>query len=183
MDDIAGDVELSKTTLYLYFKNKQSLFFAVVIKGLEILRDTFQRAIEEKTTGLAKIINIIHAISDYLKDHSDYYRLNISARSGRFGNMFDNNEIENAKKYMELTMELFNFLKEAFNLGISDGTIRNDLDPIQSIMFLGFAIETMVYESAEYLLLMKQDKITKEEYIQHSIDMILHGIAGEKKKN
>ena len=33
MDDIAGEIGLNKATLYIYFKNKESLFFAVVLRG------------------------------------------------------------------------------------------------------------------------------------------------------
>ncbi|MBA7703589.1 hypothetical protein ES703_112375 [subsurface metagenome] len=87
MDDIANDVELSKATLYLYFKNKPSLFFAVVLKGMVILRDTFKNAVKNETTGLGKIISIIRAYFDYIQIHSDYYRLNLSARVPRFAKM------------------------------------------------------------------------------------------------
>jgi AcrR family transcriptional regulator len=38
MDDIANEVELSKATLYLYFKDKESLYFGVVNRGIKILR-------------------------------------------------------------------------------------------------------------------------------------------------
>ena len=37
MDEIATEAELSKATLYLYFKDKESLFFAVVNRGIKIL--------------------------------------------------------------------------------------------------------------------------------------------------
>jgi TetR/AcrR family transcriptional regulator len=37
MDEIATEAELSKATLCLYFKDKESLFFAVVNRGIKIL--------------------------------------------------------------------------------------------------------------------------------------------------
>lgn len=38
MDEIANEVELTKPTLYLYFKDKESLYFAVVNRGIKNLR-------------------------------------------------------------------------------------------------------------------------------------------------
>jgi len=185
MDDIAGDLELSKTTLYLYFKNKSSLYFAVVIKGMVILRDTFINAVKNETMGLGKIISIIRAYFNYIQNYSDYYRLNASARAPRFIKMVqtnkeDDTEIENAEEYIGLTKELLDILTEAVSLGIKDGTIRKGLDPIQTVMFLSYAIENSVYLSLVNQLLLETYDITAEEYLQHSIDMILYGIAAKK---
>ncbi len=185
MDDIADDVELSKATLYLYFKNKPSLYFAVVIKGMVILRDTFKNAVKNETTGLGKIISIIRAYFDYTQIHSDYYRLNLSARDPRFAKMVQNDEdddteIENAEEYIGLTKELLGMLTDAVSLGIKDGTIRKDLDPIQTVMFLGSAIDVIVQLSPVNLLLLETYGITAKGYLQHSIDVLLHGIAGKK---
>ncbi|MFX1256099.1 MAG: TetR/AcrR family transcriptional regulator [Promethearchaeota archaeon] len=180
MDDIAKDLQLSKGTLYLYFKNKQSLYFAVVMKGMVILRDTFQKAVEREATGLKKILGIAQSFYEYLKTHSDYYRLNLAARGERFAPMFDNNEIENVETYITLIMELFNLLMNTVTLGIEDGTLRKDLDPLQTTIFLGVAIENVVRVTPEYQGLLEQSGLTTEEYIQHSIDVLLRGIAGEK---
>lgn len=36
MDEITNEVELNKATLYLYFKDKESLFFAVINRGIKM---------------------------------------------------------------------------------------------------------------------------------------------------
>jgi len=185
MDDIAADLELSKTTLYLYFKNKASLYFAVVIKGEVILLDIFKDAVKNEKTGLGKIKSIILAYYDYIQVYSDYYRLNLSTRSPRFMKMLENNEdnetkIENAEEYIELKKDLLGILTEAISLGIKDGTLRKDLDPIQTVMFLGSAIEDMVLLSPINQLLLETYEITTKGYLQHSIDMLLQGIARKK---
>lgn len=181
MEDIANDVELAKGTLYLYFKNKQSLFFTIVIKGMNLLLDALKKAKEEKETGMEKILNITSAFFHYIQEHGDYYRLNLTSRSPRFTKMLMNDEIENSKEYIGLTIELLTLIKDAIAIGIKDGTLRKDLNLLQTTMFLGATIETAVYISPEYQILLKQNKITKEEYYHHSINMILHGIEGEKK--
>ncbi|MFW9969104.1 MAG: TetR/AcrR family transcriptional regulator [Candidatus Odinarchaeota archaeon] len=182
MDKIAEDLELSKTTLYLYFKNKASLYFAVVTKGVELLRESFKEAVKNEKTGLEKIKSIILAFYDYVQVYSDYYRLNLSVRTPRFMNMLqnidnDDPEIENAEEYAQLKKELLDIIVEAIKLGIKDGTLRNDLDPIQTVMFISSAIEDMVYLSPVNQLLLEMSGVSAEDYLKHSIDLLLQGIA------
>ena len=180
MDDISRDVELSKATLYLYFKNKQSLYFTAVIRGMVLLRDAFKKAVESETAGLKKVLAITHSFHEYMQSFSNYYRLNRSVRGERFTNMLKCNEIEDAETYVGLTVELLNLLKTAVILGVKDGTIRQELDPLQTTMFLGVAIEAAVQVPPEYQLLLQQFGLTKKEYIQHSINVLLQGIAGKQ---
>ena len=52
MDDIANAVELSRATLYLYFKDKESLYFAVLLRGIRIMSEIFKESTDRETTGL-----------------------------------------------------------------------------------------------------------------------------------
>jgi TetR/AcrR family transcriptional regulator len=187
MDRIAEDLELSKTTLYLYFKNKPSLYFAVVIRGVIILRDVFKEAVKNEKTGLEKIKSIIFAFYDYVQTFPEYYRLNLSVRVPRFMKMLQSiekgdPEIENGVEYGQLKKELLDIIVDAINLGIKDGTLRKDLDPIQTVMFIGSTIEDMVYLSPVNQLLLELSGATLENYLKHSIDLLLQGIAGKSKE-
>jgi TetR/AcrR family transcriptional regulator len=182
MEDIARNAELSKGTLYTYFSNKPSLFYAVVIKGMKILRDSFNSAVEKESTGLGKLKAIIQTYFDYIRVNADNYRLNVTARSNRFTRMLENRvenlKIDDAEIYIKLTRELLEIMIEAVTLGIKDGTLRKELDTIQTVMFLGSAIENSVQISSVNRLLMQMYGITEEQYLHHSIDIILKGIAG-----
>ncbi len=180
MDMIARDVELSKGTIYLYFKNKQSLFYETVIKGMEILRDTFKAAIKKEKTGLDKIKGLVQAFYEYIQNYKDYYRLNLTARGRRFTNMLQNDKIQNTKAYIALTVELLNLLRKPVKLGIRDGSLRPDLDPLKTIMYIGSAIENAVYISPENEMMLSELKIPKDEFLQHSINILLNGIANRK---
>ena len=181
MDSIAREVELSKTTLYLYFKNKQSLYFSIILEGMETMLDMFTQAIKEKTSGINKIESIIFAFNNYAEKYSKFYILNRSVRSERFSKMLSEGQIENAESYIELTKKLFNILFEAVSLGIKDGSLRKDLDPIQTTILISSTIEATVDISFENQILLHQFKIPHEKYLQHSIGIILYGICGSKK--
>ena len=130
--------------------------------------------------GLGKIISIIRAYFNYIQNYSDYYRLNLSVRGERFVRMLQNNEIENAESYTELTVELLILVKDAVSLGVEDGTIRKDLDPLMTTMFIGAAIEAAALVTPEQRVLSQQLGLDTERYTQNSIDVILRGITGEQ---
>ena len=183
MQDIANGAELSKGTLYTYFSNKPSLFYAVVIKGMKLLSDAFKSAVEKESNGLDKLRSIIQTYYEYIQENADYYRLNVSARSERFTRMLESSDtnlkIDDLGKYINLTKELLKIMIEVVTLGIKDGTIRKDLDTIKTVMFLGSAIENSVQISSVNKMLMQMHGFTEEQYLHHSIDIILKGIAGK----
>ncbi len=96
--------------------------------------------------------------------------------------MLKNNEIEDAEIYVGLTVELLELVKDAVMSGVKDGTIRKELDPLQTTMLLGVVIEAAVHVPPEFQLLLQQFGLTREEYIQHSIKVLLRGIAGKQAK-
>ena len=55
MDDIAHKSELSKGTLYLYFQSKIELCLSIVLKGLTIILQKFQKVQAENLTGIEQI--------------------------------------------------------------------------------------------------------------------------------
>jgi len=78
MDDIAEEVELGKATLYLYFKNKEDLFFSI----LEEKVDNYAHDIEislEKTKNLHDtIVEIVTSQLAFMQDNHHFFRLAIS---------------------------------------------------------------------------------------------------------
>ena len=180
MDDIAQELELSKATLYLYFKNKHSLFFAVVIKGMNILNKILQEAKTKATTGLQQILSMTEALYSYMSSHGAYYKLNLASRSPRFQLLSQQGEIENMAEYINLTQLLFGIIEDSIKLGIEDGTIRPDIEPTKATMFLGTAIESSVLVPPEYEILLQMRGFTKREYFAHSINLLLQGISSKK---
>ncbi|UYP44203.1 hypothetical protein NEF87_000488 [Candidatus Lokiarchaeum ossiferum] len=177
VEEIAKDVELSKGTIYLYFKNKQSLYFAIINKGLVKLLEVFQSVRNHEKTGYLRIMGIVKGFAEYMHDYGKYYNLNYALKGQQILEMLDNNIIDNADEYNSLTSELFQILQESVELGINDGTLRQDLDPVQTTILLGSIIEAIVHIPYEKQVLLSHLNVTKETYIKHSIDVMMHGIA------
>jgi len=75
MDEIAEAAELSKGTLYLYYKSKEDLYLAVVMKGMDILHDLFRDAVSTGETSLKQINNLGEAYYAFFENHRNYFRM------------------------------------------------------------------------------------------------------------
>lgn len=132
MNDIASEVELSKATLYLYFKDKESLFFAIVLHGARILNAIYLGCSKLDITGIEKIKAIGQGFYEFTQNYPDYFRILCYSGSERFCNA-DNDD---AKEILELTQDNIELISKAFKDGIEDGTVRSDLDPLEMAIYL-----------------------------------------------
>ncbi|KAF5073529.1 Bacterial regulatory protein, tetR family [anaerobic digester metagenome] len=160
MNDIAGDVELSKATLYLYFDNKVALFFAVVLRGTGIMLAMIQDEVRKFKTGIEQI----HAFTDtyfkFAQNYPNYLELYNYFKSGRFHlesiltnaqmkEMIDDSslvtnfsagfrpaDISYASEVIKVQNEMFETVLESIKTGLADGTVNSDVDPAEIAVLL-----------------------------------------------
>lgn len=178
MDDIAGDLELSKPTLYLYFRNKESLYFDVILTIIEAVRDQYVRRMAGETTGLGKTRAAAEAYFDFAKEHPDQYRLMKEMRSPRFQDIFKIGVVLSMKDFFQIGNEINGLLCDAIRLGTEDGTIRSGIDPQSTAVFLTAAMENAASVTPESRLLLSLKGTSVEEYRKQCLDIIMFGIAG-----
>ncbi len=150
MEEIAEKTELAKGTLYLYFPNKDSLYHAIVLRGMDVLIDLFTKAIRKGDTGLEKIRAIGDAYAQFVDTHRTYAVIMSYSKS------FDIPEgsPERTEALQSKDARLFDIMKEALETGQQDGSIRADMDT-HKIAFL-IALLTQSYMA---ILLRKAEQI------------------------
>jgi len=132
MDDVAAEVELAKATLYLYFNSKEELYMAILLRGGQILRDMFATAIADKPTGLDRVRAIGRAYVEFARAYPDYF----------YAMMFFQNKGLDAgiggcaEQCYCVRDETMGIVIEAVASGISDGSIRSDIDPGKAAIIL-----------------------------------------------
>jgi TetR/AcrR family transcriptional regulator len=84
LKDIAKEVKLGRSTLYLYFENKEELFFAIVLRGTRILNAMIKGETKEAKTGFEKLAAFRNAYYKFAKEYSDYLQAYNYLLSGRF---------------------------------------------------------------------------------------------------
>ncbi len=175
MDEVAAELELTKPALYRYFKSKEDLYYAVVLRGTEILDKMMIKAVNAKKTGIEKTIATGYAYWDFYEEYPYYVHLMIESRN-------INPECMELESLEELNKRGVNYLKimcDAIDAGKNDGTIREDIDTFLTAIFL---VESTiaVMKSAETMnIALKNIGKTKQEFIKHSLDLMGHGIESE----
>ena len=85
MNDIAEAVEMNKATLYLYFANKESLFFSVILKGVRLMKAMFRGVDRQQADRASKRSGPSgKRSSQFSQMHPDHYRMFLYSASDRF---------------------------------------------------------------------------------------------------
>lgn len=129
MDDVAAKVELSKGTLYLYYKNKADLLYALAEKGVQILEKQLQGAADPAKTGKEQLSDIGDEFVKFVEEYPKHFELIL-----RF-ELTDPPPVEEGQEglLMEPALQL---LRAAIILGQQDGSVRNDFNESELVLIL-----------------------------------------------
>jgi AcrR family transcriptional regulator len=133
MDEIAETAEVSKGTLYLYFKSKEEIYLSINHRALKILRGMFEEVFAGTATGIEKVREIGRAYHEFSQSYPDYFE----------AMMHFDAEVVAMEEAGPLGLEchregmaVLGLVAEAVRTGIADGSIRSDLDPMKTAILL-----------------------------------------------
>jgi len=170
MNDIANEAGLNKSIIYRYFKNKESLYFAIVLRGTRIFNKMFKENVKLQKTGIKKLEEAGRAYFEFYKNYPDYHDAYLYSRSQRF----EFKEIEYAPEIDLLTKEIMKTICNAIQEGINDGTIRKDVKPMEVAVFIAVTAERIVRLSFNTLNVLKSQGISHEQFMEDSLDLWKH---------
>jgi len=197
MNDIAQEVELSKATLYLYFDNKDELFFAIVLRGTRILNSMIRENVKKAKSGINKVSAFRMAYHNFNRDYSDYIRIYNYFQSGRFEIAYkdsfkdeksfkskkqnsDLSELQSASEYLnsihEMRIERFTIMCNSVQVGIDDGTIRPDVDPAEAAVLLSSISKSMSDIPPDHKKILEKRGIDRDKFVQDVENLIRHMI-------
>ena len=127
MDEIAERAELSKGTLYLYFKSKDELYVSVIVEGYRILEKRIREALPKAEGPEEKVKAVYFAFVDHCLENREYFRttqyfLTEDARENTSKELIEAINID--------SMRLLEYGIKAMQEGIEEGVFRDDLNPV-----------------------------------------------------
>ncbi len=177
MDDIAAEAELSKGTLYLYFKSREDLHYAIVMRGLEILNRLIRDIYDPQKSGLENILQMGESYIRFFREYPDYFKAIMFFDATKFEKV----ETESRLKILGDDSPLV-FFMEVLRQGQEDGSITTDI-PAGQLAIILWAQVSGVFEfialRGKMLELMGIDNI---ELIRNQIKVLLYGL-GQKKEH
>lgn len=157
MEDVATKAELSKGAIYLYFKSKEHLFFAIDQRAGLMLRERFAEASRSEKTGLFKVRAIGRAYYQFCFDHPNYFKA-MSYVERMDPQTFKAIAEEMLPKGQQGGQQTsLAILAEAIETGQKDGSIAEDMHPwVTSILLWSTSngVIAMLKNRGDYLKLL-----------------------------
>lgn len=188
MEEIAEEAELSKGTLYLYFKNKNELYMAITQRGSDMLNSRFAKIFKGDHTGLELIRLMGETYLDFVKNNPDYYNAFVYYES-----LKDTAELENSEMAQvceENRNEAMNYMIRCLQIGMQDGTIDDSYDPRELAILIwastrGITMVNHMKQSGHYFQMLDDMEIDTDSLFENFLNLIGTGMATEKgrKKN
>jgi AcrR family transcriptional regulator len=132
MDQVARTARLSRALLYVYFKDKEDLLFAITGRALEELRRRFEQAASEHQLGIDQVTAIGRAYALFQQENPFQFDA-CSRYHAHQAHLGEPNELAcNAGGDSVLAV-----IVESLHRGIADGSIRADIgDPLKVCFML-----------------------------------------------
>jgi len=158
MDDVAKTAELSKGSLYNYFKNKNELCIGIVGRSLRLLIKYMEKCLTKQATGLEKISSMAKAFMLFKQENPEYYCALQSYKQHSGGCGVDSKFLNSS---MDENCHVNGLIIDLIKDGINDASIKENVNPEKAAnalwgefngMLPGFDLNTNSADSYEYAL-------------------------------
>lgn len=166
LEDIAGELNMTKSGLYRYFKDKRDLYEQAVSFGLKKWQQTSVGAIIGDDDPCSQVTQYAIAGMTYLEKDVNFRNVLLNDPA-----IFPLNTKED--QFASINQESMNILKDILKRGIEAGRFRNvDIDYTVSFMY-------SVYVMFIIRSYVKSDIDLGGNTIHNALDILLHGIVKE----
>lgn len=136
MDEIAERAELSKGTLYIYFRDKSALYQSIKKKGLSLVHAEFLNILQEDISGAEIVRKMALSFLDFIMQNATFTRAMVLYEKTR-KEEFDGHDI--SQDCLHLENKVFKLMIRGLQIGIQDKSISSNLPP--KILGLHIAFE------------------------------------------
>ena len=122
LDSIAREVDLGRSTLYLYFENKEDIFFAIVFRGSVIFNILVKSGVDKGEKATEKLMGFKDAYQRFSEDYPHYFQAINHFLSGRF-DFHDRSVAEQEENFRNSMKEYY----DEFKMDLEDGKLVSDI--------------------------------------------------------
>lgn len=179
MDSVARRARLSRALVYVYFKDKRDLHFAIAGRAMRTLLERFEDASSRHKAGLEKVVAIGRAYMAYGQEFPHYF--DACARMELHAPDSDEGSPQEAAS-LEVGQRLHAVVEDALAAGLRDASIRADLGDlaVTSRVLWGFTHGLIQIAMTKGRLLAEQG-ISVSELTQHAVELMRHMLANPKR--
>ncbi|REL33412.1 TetR/AcrR family transcriptional regulator [Rhodohalobacter sp. SW132] len=168
MRKIAGEVDVSATSIYLHFKNKDELILALIETSIGRLANVLQQQLEDGDDPIRKLEKMADGFIYFALNHPQEYEIIYMVRPEEMPR-FPKEKFEQIRKIYELLADI---IKE----GKERGILHVD-DPLMS----AYTVWAQLHGVASVVISKRLDtRIPTDTFIKQAVDHIIQGFISQK---
>lgn len=176
MEDIAAAADYTRRTLYAYYKSRDEILLGIFTEDLAERRDGQRRAMAEAGTGLEMILVWGKSFYEYAREnpHSLHLQIYWDYRG------IDRRRIGRRafREFETVNSGLAADLRDAFQAGISDGSLRPGLDIDLCISQYIYSLRAVLNRALS--LTYSFAAFESDAYVRHYLDLFGRGVRNQK---
>ena len=185
MDEVAERAEVSKGSLYHYFKNKTDLVLGICNKATIMLSKQISDVLTKDIPGIEMVYTIGATFLNFVRSHPEFFR---SMRF--FDNLKDTDQLAESD-YIEMCQSnmdtSFTSMVRAIQIGMQDGSINNTYDAKELAILLWSTSHGMVnlaylHQNTPHFQLLEKNKVEMNSLFEGYMKLIGRGIATDESK-
>lgn len=133
MEQVAKQAELSKGTLYLYFKSKNELYRAIIMRAFISLKRKIKDFIKKKENGFENVKTISKAYIEFASEHLGYFNAILHFQNDVFNSQNLNDTLVQP---LEGGNAVIGVLVDAIEKGMEDQSILPNINSVETAFVL-----------------------------------------------
>jgi AcrR family transcriptional regulator len=179
MDEISQKAQFTKRTIYQYFKNKDDLFFAVMVRVYNQLLEYLKKGWSNDHSGFVKLNDCCLEYDRFYRDFPNALKLlndvGYVAKKAEQSQAFHD--------FMKTNDLLFCNISELIEEGKQDGSIKQGVPSIKTAYSLVYMITGFFNQlSATGQTFTAHFNINSEDFIVSSLELLLNSIRNTEEK-
>ena len=133
MDEIAAEAGVARSTVYVYFANRDELLRACVQSMYDRLQDTIALVVDDGATPVARLRRLILGVLERIDESPAFFRLAMATQSTTTA--AGSEAVGGA--LMMIGLDMIRVLEDLVVAGMATGDFRADLDPERAVVLVG----------------------------------------------
>lgn len=173
MDDIAEQAELSKGTLYLYFKSKEDLHMAVAHKAVSMLSEAAAGIENGEGSALEKLVQLGRATIEFSRKFPDHMKSIIFLEGFEMQQLsFSASEFQNVL-YSESPVGMVVRIVEQ---GVKEQLIRSDIPPLVIAHTLWMQMISVMRFVTNRSIMFQMLELSPSSIYESHFEVVINGI-------
>jgi AcrR family transcriptional regulator len=133
MDEIAAQAGVARSTVYVYFSNRDDLLRACVQSMYDRLQDTIALVVDDGATPVERLHRLIVGVLERVEESPAFFRLAMATQSTT--SAAGSEAVGGA--LMMIGLDMIRVLEDLVVAGIASGDFRADLNPERAVVLVG----------------------------------------------